>query len=231
MNKILLVDDNNFFLETEKEFFRREEVVLLTAGNGREALEIIRAEQPGLVFTDLFMPEVNGDEVCQAVKRDPRLKTTTIIIVTSTDREADLNRCRQAGCDGVIIKPFKREQFLGFAQKFLRSTKWSGQRIRTKIPATFRASGGSPCTGSLLDLNTGGLFLGAESLLPIDAQLDLEFTLNPQSASIRCQGRVAWRNSAIMPRSPDLPPGMGIQFVHLEAGARRAIQRWMDQSV
>ncbi len=231
MYKILLVDDNSFFIETEKEFFRREDLVVLTATNGREALEVIRTKKPDLVFTDLFMPEVNGDEVCLAVKKDPRLKSMPVVIVTSTDREPDLDRCRKANCDGVIKKPFRREQFLDLAKKFLKGHKWSGERIRTSIPVTFWNSSGTPLAGHLVDLNTGGLFLGTNNLLQIDASLDLEFTLSPQFPAIRCQGRVAWRNSAIMPRTQDLPTGMGVQFVNLEEGIRRIIQRWMEQNL
>ena len=60
--KVLLADDVQLFLELEKSFFSREEVYVRMVRSGREVLEAVAEEMPDLIFLDMFMPEMNGDE-------------------------------------------------------------------------------------------------------------------------------------------------------------------------
>jgi len=113
--KILHADDMELFLEIEKGFFRRKAVDVLTARNGRETLAMVRKHKPELVFIDLYMPDGNGDEVCQALKADAATQDIPIVMVTSSEKDYDIHRCRAAGCDGFIHKPLKKEDF--FSQR------------------------------------------------------------------------------------------------------------------
>ncbi len=69
--KVLLADDAELLLDLEKKILVREGVTVLTAGNGREALDLVRRERPDLVFLDLDMPVMDGDECCRRIREDP----------------------------------------------------------------------------------------------------------------------------------------------------------------
>ena len=58
--KILLVDDNRMFLELEKEFLKQSAVIVYTAADGREALDLLGMVRPDLIFMDLHMPEIEA---------------------------------------------------------------------------------------------------------------------------------------------------------------------------
>jgi CheY-like chemotaxis protein len=119
---ILLVDDTPLFIKLAKDFFRREQVNVLTASNGPEAVATIKKEQPDLVFMDLYMAGGDGDKACKEIKSDLRLKSTPVVMVTSSDNPGDIERCWNAGCNEIIHKPLTREHFLDAGKKYIKRT-------------------------------------------------------------------------------------------------------------
>jgi len=69
---LLIVDDTPLFLRLAKDLFRREQVDILTAQSGPEAVEIVRTTKIDLILMDLYMAEGDGDEACKQIKSDPR---------------------------------------------------------------------------------------------------------------------------------------------------------------
>ena len=214
--KILLADDVELFLELEKTFFHREGFELLVARTGREAYDKAAAERPDLIFMDLFMPEMNGDEACRLLKSDPELAVIPVVMVTQGGREEELARCRMAGCDAVVLKPINRHHFLATARKFLAITDRITPRIRARLQIHHGPEFRNLLTGYSVNISTGGVFLETEQILPQDTALALEFNL-PSSPprAVRCRGRVAWVNRPDQILNPRLPAGMGLQFLDL----------------
>lgn len=224
---ILLVDDLPLFLELEKEFFRREPAILWTAKSGREAVKLVREKKPDLVFMDLYMGDGNGDEACREIKQDVVLKSTPVVMVTSSTTPKDIERCQQAGCDAMIQKPPTRDQFLGTAKKFLDLT--SGQRFKLRGPVRFGQDETKDQSGQMADISLGGLFLETDRLMPVDSQLHLEFRLENGSAPMRCTGRVAWQNPEAAKKKPDLGGGMGIEFLDLRKLDLLSLKMWIGR--
>jgi len=123
--KIVFADDVELFLMLEKSVFNREEFELITARDGRDILKIIREAEPALVFMNLYMPDMNGDDCCRIVKRDDASRHIPVIMVTRDGLEEDLEKCRLAGCDDILLKPLNRNDFMITTRKYLRS--WCGQ--------------------------------------------------------------------------------------------------------
>ena len=221
---ILFVDDVRLFLNLAVDFFRREQVNILTARNGVEALDIVRKEKPDLVFLDLYMPGGDGDLACRQIKDDYRLRSIPVVMVTSSDTPRDIERCRQAGCDDIIHKPLTRDDFLQTSKKFIRFPSWSGKRTQIQVPARFGREADRLTRGMLSDISVGGVFLEADELLPIDTVLHLEFPLRSESSPIQCKGRVAWLNNASHLRKDYAAAGMGIEFVDIRKIDLLAIQ-------
>jgi two-component system, OmpR family, alkaline phosphatase synthesis response regulator PhoP len=107
--RILIADDEahiRVLMEQTLEDLEDEGVELLVACNGAEALDMIRSELPELAFLDVMMPKMNGFEVCEAVKQDPALRNTFVVILTAKGQEFDIAKGKSVGADLYMTKPF-----------------------------------------------------------------------------------------------------------------------------
>ncbi len=223
---VLLADDVELFIELEKSFLRRAGFNLLIAQNGREALALVRERRPDLVFLDLYMPEMNGDECCREIKSDPDLASIPVIVVTHGQGEDEMSRCREAGCDEILLEPVSRQHFLGAARKFLQLDQRIAPRVDARLLVRFGPDE-SILSSYSINLSTGGLFLETDDPLPIDSPLNLEFLLPGPGKKIRCRGRVAWLNSSGRILKRDLPVGMGVQFLNLTLEHMEALRAFI----
>ncbi len=80
-----------------------------------------------------------------------------------------------------------------------------------------------------VNMSTGGVFIEAVKILPVDAPLIVEFTLPINSKIITCKARVAWVNEPAAPVKPALPPGMGLQFLDLSPENIHAIRNFLKK--
>ena len=120
--KLLIVDDEphiRMLLEQTLEELEDEDVNFFTAENGEEALEIIQAENPQLVFLDVMMPKMNGMEVCRRVKKEWGLDKVFIVLLTAKGQEMDRQRGQEVGADVYMTKPFDPEAILAKARQVL----------------------------------------------------------------------------------------------------------------
>ncbi len=120
--KVLLVDDEahiRMLLEQTLEELEDEGVNFFSAQNGEEALEIIQAENPELVFLDVMMPKMNGMEVCRRVKKELKLDKVFIVLLTAKGQELDRQKGQEVGADLYMTKPFDPEIILKKAKEVL----------------------------------------------------------------------------------------------------------------
>ena len=89
--------------------------------DGQAGLAAIRQVRPALVILDWMMPRMNGLEVCQAVRADPDLAATRILMLTAKAQEHDLERAFDAGADEYLRKPFSTRELV------LRATSLLGR--------------------------------------------------------------------------------------------------------
>ena len=118
----LIVDDEvhiRMLIEQTLEELEDEGVNFLTAENGEQALEIIQAEHPQLVFLDVMMPKMNGMEVCRRVKKDLMLDKVFIVLLTAKGQELDRQKGQEVGADLYMTKPFDPEIILQKAREVL----------------------------------------------------------------------------------------------------------------
>jgi len=105
---ILLVDDNSDFRNFLAYSFSAT-YNILQAGNGREALKIMETENPDLVISDVMMPEMDGLELCSAVKTDIRFSHIPVILLTAKAGEQFQIEGLEHGADDYISKPFSMD--------------------------------------------------------------------------------------------------------------------------
>lgn len=83
MNKILIIEDDKILLEMYKDEFISEHFQVITANDGQEGIEKMKADRPDVILLDLIMPKVNGYEFLKLVKGDPNLSKTPILVLTN----------------------------------------------------------------------------------------------------------------------------------------------------
>ena len=120
--KILIVDDEShirMLIEQTLEELEDDGVEFLTAENGEIALEIIKRENPQLVFLDVMMPKMNGMDVCKKVKKELGLDNVYIVLLTAKGQELDRQKGQEVGADVYMTKPFDPEVILSKARQVL----------------------------------------------------------------------------------------------------------------
>jgi DNA-binding response OmpR family regulator len=114
---VLVVDDEPTLRETLAEALEQDGLRVVTAKDGREALEVFRAESPDLLLLDLMLPQVSGIEVCRIVRRESSLP---IIMLTAKDGEIDKVVGLELGADDYVTKPFSLRELMARIRGQLR---------------------------------------------------------------------------------------------------------------
>ena len=122
MPTVLIVDDEQhirLLIEQTLEELEDDGVELQTASDGEMALDVVRNHRPALVFLDVMMPKLNGFEVCRAIKSDPSLAGTTVVMLTAKGQAYDREQGTAVGADRYLTKPFDPDELLEVAREAL----------------------------------------------------------------------------------------------------------------
>lgn len=106
MPTILVVDDEPPILELVRYTLEDEQIRVLEAADGVQALEVAHAARPDLILLDVQMPRLDGLEVCRQLRADASLSGTRIVMLTAAGQDADRARGLAAGADEYLTKPF-----------------------------------------------------------------------------------------------------------------------------
>ncbi len=109
--EILIVDDSPTQAMLLNHLLMQHGYVVRTAGNGKEGLAAARQHKPKLIISDVLMPEMDGYQMCHAIKQDPALAGISVILLTTLSEAQDVVRGLEANADYYINKPFD-EKFL-----------------------------------------------------------------------------------------------------------------------
>lgn len=118
----MIADDEahiRLLLEQTFEDLEDEGVQIYFAENGREAIEMMLAERPQLVFLDVMMPHISGMDVCAKIKSDPTIKDAYVVLLTAKGQEIDRVKGNEAGADLYLTKPFDPDHLIKIARKVL----------------------------------------------------------------------------------------------------------------
>ena len=103
---ILVIDDEVRIRDLLVELLTPEGYNILTATDGKEAMDMILKSKPDLILVDLCMPRLDGTTFCKALRLDPEARTIPIIVVTALNSRARLEEAMAAGADDFVGKPF-----------------------------------------------------------------------------------------------------------------------------
>lgn len=225
--KIMLVDDTRLILELEKSFLKLSHVDIVTAGNGAEALELIRKDPPDLIFMDMHMPVMDGVACCAELKADPFLCSIPVVMLTTAGKDEDRERAKQAGCDNFLTKPLDRRLFLDLARKYTDAVERREPRIPCHLPALF-LQGKTPVGGVVLDIGDGGVFVATRERLLLHQKLRLALYLQGERPRLlELKGWVAWLNEEGKRVHNSLPVGFGMEFLELGEEETAALRSFL----
>ena len=118
--KILLVDDEPDILEIVGFNLSQEGYRIVTAANGKEAISKAKAELPNLIIMDVMMPEMDGIEACEAIRKIPELENVIITFLTARNEDYTQVAGFDAGADDYIAKPIKPKLLVSKVNALLR---------------------------------------------------------------------------------------------------------------
>jgi DNA-binding response OmpR family regulator len=122
MAKILIIDDEPHIrrlLQETLEDFEENGVLIYTAKNGAEGIELIQKEKPDIVYLDVMMPEMNGYDVCKKIREEYNIKEVKIIMLTAKGQLFDKQKAMDVGVDIYITKPFDPDFIVKSAKEIL----------------------------------------------------------------------------------------------------------------
>ena len=110
--EILIVEDSPTQAERLRRLIQSKSYKARVAQNGQLALALIRERKPDLVLSDIIMPEMNGYELCRAIKTDEQLRNIPVILVTALNDPKDIIRGIECGADNFVRKPYAEDYLL-----------------------------------------------------------------------------------------------------------------------
>lgn len=118
--KILLVDDEPDIVDFLSYNLKKEGYEILTANNGKDAIEIAKKELPHLIVLDVMMPDMDGIETCREIREQKGLQDVLIAFLTARSEDYTQIAGFEVGADDYITKPIKPRVFISRVKALLR---------------------------------------------------------------------------------------------------------------
>jgi len=136
MAKILVVDDMPANVRVLKLRLQAEGYEVVEAGDGLEALEKVKEEDPDLILLDIMMPKMNGYEVCRRLKAEEKTRLIPVVMVTALKETADRVKGLEAGADDFLSKPFDPTELQARAHSLLRVKSLYAELVQSEKMAS-----------------------------------------------------------------------------------------------
>jgi two-component system response regulator RegX3 len=121
--RVLIVEDEDSFVEALRVGLQREGFVVDVARDGREALDRFNESEPDLVLLDVMLPKISGIDVCREIRSQSKVP---IIMVTAKGEEIDTVVGLEVGADDYVPKPYRLRELVARMRSLLRRSNWSG---------------------------------------------------------------------------------------------------------
>ena len=119
MAKVMVVDDARADVKLMESIIRSAGHDVVSYLDGEALEEKLVTERPDVLLLDIVMPKRNGYEILRSLKRDPRLKTTPVVVVSSKNQPSDRTWGLRQGADEYLAKPFTPAELLAAVGRFV----------------------------------------------------------------------------------------------------------------
>ncbi len=118
--KILVIDDEPDLCTTVKARLEASNLEVDTALSGKEGLEKVETFKPDLILLDLMMPEMDGFQVCEKLKKDKKTSDIPVVVLTALEDEDSAKKALSRGAAGYLVKPFEQDSLLFTIREFMK---------------------------------------------------------------------------------------------------------------
>ncbi len=159
--RVLLIEDEVFYHKLIRGALNETEYDLEFAKTGKEGLAKVSAFDPELLIVDLMLPDLNGLQILERLRRDPKHSHTPVIVVTAQDELDEKLKAFEAGADDYLVKPFQPQELVarmgilarrGKAAKFVRGLEDQSAQSEADLIAIHSLRGGLGCSSIALNL-------------------------------------------------------------------------------
>jgi DNA-binding response OmpR family regulator len=120
LNQILIIDDDNAITELLKLLLEREKFEVVTINNGKDGIEAAKRNDPTVIILDLMMPDIDGWEVCRAIRS---FSQVPIILLSAMNSPGMVTKALEAGADEFLIKPAPMGTLVAHLRRLARRAK------------------------------------------------------------------------------------------------------------
>lgn len=127
MKKVLIIEDNEQNMYLFSFLLEQNGHRVVQAENGHKGMALAKEEKPDFILLDIQLPDMNGYEIAQKLRKNPETEDIPIIAVTSYAMVGDREKTIESGCTGYIEKPINPDTFLSEINRFIANTGPGGQ--------------------------------------------------------------------------------------------------------
>lgn len=121
--KLLLIDDDPNLILLVKDYLEFRGYDVMTAENGREALEVLDNKVPDMIICDVMMPEMDGYSLVKHIRQEPRTNTIPVLFLSAKGQSQDRVKGLNEGADVYMVKPFEPEELVAQVESSLKQIK------------------------------------------------------------------------------------------------------------
>lgn len=225
---LLVADSDVQSLHSTSTLLQRFEYQTYAAKTGAEALAVAAVKAPSLVITSLDLKDMDGFELMQNLKRDPRTAEVPFITLVRQGDPVEETRSFLHGASDCLPQPVPAELLYRAVQTVLEKTPRMNMRIRTIQPVTVNNMAVNDLEGAYtLDLSEHGMFLRTWSPVDLNTRLSLQIDLNGRIVTVEAAVIYSDRTG----KGQYHEPGMGLGFVRIEPKDQESIRQFIRNEV
>ncbi|MGK7889213.1 MAG: response regulator transcription factor [Leptolyngbyaceae cyanobacterium] len=133
--RLLLIDDDPNLILLVKDYLEFRGYEVMTAENGREALEMLEHDTPDMIICDVMMPEMDGYSLVEHVRKDERINSIPVLFLSAKGQSQDRVKGLSTGADYYMVKPFEPEELVAQVESALRAAARLMANSTSKAPA------------------------------------------------------------------------------------------------
>lgn len=178
--RVLLIDDEPFYYKLIRKTLKEAEYNLEYAKSGSEGLTKISAFEPEMLIVDLKLPEMDGFQVLERFRRNPKFGHVPVIVITAKDELSEKLKAFEMGADDYLVKPFQPEELVarmgilarrGKAAQYVQDLKKDTRKSNTTVVAVHSLRGGLGCSSIVVNLGLAFHKLWEKPTLLLDGVL------------------------------------------------------------
>lgn len=194
--RVLLIDDEQFYFKLIRKMLKEADYTLEYAQSGSDGLAKISTFEPELIIVDLKLPEMDGFQILERLKRDPKFSLIPVIVITVKDELSEKLKAFEMGADDYLVKPFQPEELVARMGILARRGKviQNAQQREAKSNATMLTvhslRGGLGCSSIVINLGLAFQKLWGKKTLLVDGVL----TAGQVALMLDAKPNATWEN-------------------------------------